>query len=203
MFGQFNSGFDPEILTIGMEMAYLRLKGGVVHFAEFAQYMVKKFGDGIRPYLKGMYDGARRLLESEGLDTSTMTSIEDVTNFDVDNFDKPKNEPKVPEAQVPTGEPGDTQAAVDKVFSSDAQKLAYNKLEERSARESENVNIDLRTGHDYFIKVNGKLVMFGRAHDYLDPQYKPNPQEISHEQKVVSELNKAYQKGFDKFKQVA
>jgi hypothetical protein len=40
MFGQANSGIDPEILTIGMQMAYLRLKGGVVHFSEFASYMV-------------------------------------------------------------------------------------------------------------------------------------------------------------------
>ena len=204
MFGQMSSGIDPEILTIGMQMAYLRLKGGVVHFAEFAQYMVEKFGEGIKPYLKGMYDGARRLLEAEGFDTSTMTSIDDVTNFDVDHFNLPdNNSPQVQGGQQPTGEEGDNQAAVDRAFATDAQKTAYNKLEERATRESENVNINLRTGHDYFITVNGKLVMYGRVHDYLVPQYKPNPEEVNRERKVIAELNEAYIQGFAKFKEVA
>lgn len=88
--GQINMGIDPEILAIGTEMAVYHIEKGARKFVEYAQAMIADLGDAIRPYLKAFYNGARDLPEmrSEGL-TSDMTPYEEVSAFDVANFDKP------------------------------------------------------------------------------------------------------------------
>lgn len=87
--GQMNMGIDPEILAIGTEMAVYHIEKGARKFAEYAKAMIADLGDAIRPYLKSFYNGARDLpeMQSEGL-TSEMTPYDEVSSFDVSNFDK-------------------------------------------------------------------------------------------------------------------
>jgi hypothetical protein len=42
--------------------------------------------------------------------------------------------------------------------------------------------------------------MYGRVHNYLDPEYKPNEKELLHERTVVTALRAAYAQGLDNFK---
>ena len=88
--GQMNMGIDPEILAIGTEMAVYHIEKGARKFAEYAKVMIADLGDAIRPYLKSFYNGARDLPEVQeaGL-TADMDSYDEVSRFDVANFDKP------------------------------------------------------------------------------------------------------------------
>lgn len=87
--GQMNMGIDPEILAIGTEMAVYHIEKGARKFAEYAKAMIADLGDAIRPYLKAFYNGARDLPEvQESGYTDEMDSYDDVSRFDVANFDK-------------------------------------------------------------------------------------------------------------------
>lgn len=88
--GQMNLGIDPEILTIGIEMAVYHIEKGSRKFADYAKAMIADLGDAIRPYLKAFYNGARDLPEvgQAGWNTE-MDSADNVSRFDVANFDKP------------------------------------------------------------------------------------------------------------------
>ncbi len=85
--GQMNMGVDPEILTIGTEMAFYVIKHGAKKFKDYAKAMIEELGDAIRPYLKSFYNGARDLPEMEDIE-SEMTPYDEVRTFDVMNFDK-------------------------------------------------------------------------------------------------------------------
>ncbi|MGN1229309.1 MAG: hypothetical protein ACI4T5_06595, partial [Prevotella sp.] len=87
--GQLNAGFDPELLVIGVEMAAYHIEAGARKFADYARNMVADLGDGIRPYLKAFYNGAREMpeLSAAGYDKD-MTPYDEVRNFDVNTFDK-------------------------------------------------------------------------------------------------------------------
>ena len=88
--GQMNMGIDPEILAIGTEMAVYHIEKGARKFAEYAKAMIADLGDAIRPYLKSFYNGARDLPEvQEARLTDDMDSYDEVSRFDVANFDKP------------------------------------------------------------------------------------------------------------------
>lgn len=86
--GQMNMGIDPEILAIGTEMAVYHIEKGARQFANYARGMIADLGDAIRPYLKAFYNGARDLPEMSEL-SKEMDSYDDVSRFDVANFDKP------------------------------------------------------------------------------------------------------------------
>lgn len=88
--GQMNMGIDPEILAIGTEMAVYHIEKGARKFAEYAKAMIADLGDAIRPYLKSFYNGVRDLPEVQeaGL-TDDMDSYDEVSRFDMANFDKP------------------------------------------------------------------------------------------------------------------
>ncbi len=84
MLGQLNMGIDPEILTIGIEMATYHIEAGARKFADFAKKMIEDLGDAIRPYLKSFYNGARELPEVEDAGYSAdMTPYDEVKRFDV------------------------------------------------------------------------------------------------------------------------
>ena len=85
--GQMNMGIDPEILAIGTEMAVYHIEKGARQFADYARGMIADLGDAIRPYLKAFYNGARDLPEMSEL-SKEMDSYDDVSRFDVANFDK-------------------------------------------------------------------------------------------------------------------
>ena len=87
--GQANVGIDPEILSIGVQMAVYHIEKGTRKFADYAKAMIADLGNVIRPYLKAFYNGARELPEVEeaGYDKE-MTPYDEVKKFDVANFDK-------------------------------------------------------------------------------------------------------------------
>ncbi len=80
-----NVGFDPEIFSIGTQMAMFHMEAGARKFADFAERMINDFGDQVRPYLKSFYEGARLApgmeVFSEGMDSNS-----DVIGFDIDGF---------------------------------------------------------------------------------------------------------------------
>ena len=84
---QLNMGIDPEMLAIGTEMAVYHIEGGARKFAQYAKAMIEDMGDAIRPYLKSFYNAVRDLPEAQEL-ASSMDSYDDVSKFDVANFDK-------------------------------------------------------------------------------------------------------------------
>jgi len=87
LLGQLNAGFDPEIISIGAEMAMFHVEAGARKFADFARRMIDDLGDAIRPYLQGIYESAKRMPGMQEL-RNEMDSTEVVDAFDVDNFDK-------------------------------------------------------------------------------------------------------------------
>lgn len=80
-----NIGFDPEILSIGIEMAAYHIESGTRKFADFASNMINDFGDKIRPYLKGAYKGAKDMPGMEEM-SKDMDSDAFVSEFDISNF---------------------------------------------------------------------------------------------------------------------
>ena len=85
--GQLNMGVDPEVLTIGTEMAVYHIEKGTRKFVDFAKAMIEHLGDAVRPYLKAFYNGTRDMPEMEEL-SKDMTSYEEVRAFDVATIGK-------------------------------------------------------------------------------------------------------------------
>lgn len=114
--GQMNMGIDPEILAIGTEMAVYHIEKGARKFAEYAKAMIADLGDAIRPYLKAFYNGARDLpeMQSEGL-TSEMTPYNEVSSFDVANFDKASSDIEAAVETIAKEQEVEVQAEVAKV----------------------------------------------------------------------------------------
>ena len=85
--GQLNSGFDPELLSIGMEMAAGYIDRGIKTFVDFSKAMIADFGDAIRPYLKAFYNGAREMPGMEQL-SKEMDAYDSVSAVDVNSVGK-------------------------------------------------------------------------------------------------------------------
>jgi N12 class adenine-specific DNA methylase len=58
---QLNSGFDPEIFALGVQMALYHIEAGARKFADFAARMLAGLGEAVRPYLPSFYEGAKHL----------------------------------------------------------------------------------------------------------------------------------------------
>jgi N12 class adenine-specific DNA methylase len=56
---------DPEILSLGSELALGYVEAGLRKFSDFAKQAVSDLGDGIKPYLKSIYLGAMGLPGAE------------------------------------------------------------------------------------------------------------------------------------------
>ncbi len=88
--GQLNTGFDPEILAIGTQMAAFHVEAGARRFADYARRMLTDLGEAIRPYLKPTYVGALHMPGMEEY-TAQMDTYSDVMHFDLDSLDKPQS----------------------------------------------------------------------------------------------------------------
>lgn len=83
--GQLNAGFDPEVITIGAQMAAYYIEAGIRKFLGVAKALIKDVGDSVRPYLKSIYMAARYMPEmAEFVDD--MTPIAEVDAIDVDTI---------------------------------------------------------------------------------------------------------------------
>ena len=84
-----------------------------------------------------------------------------------------------------------TVEAVDQVLQNNPQQAAIDALMSKIAADKAAVKIDLRTGHDYFIEVDGKLVMYPRVHSILDPQYPDRSTKVNNKQTFLNQLRAA------------
>ena len=82
---RLNVGFDPELLSIGAEMAAYHVEAGARKFADYSKRMIADLGDAIRPYLKSLYVAARTLPGMEEL-AKEMDVYEVVMKVDVDRL---------------------------------------------------------------------------------------------------------------------
>ena len=86
--GQLNVGIDPEMLSLGMELAAGHIDRGIKKFADFAKVMIDDLGDAVRPYIKAFYNGAHDMIEDGGHKelADEMTPYDEVRAFDITNF---------------------------------------------------------------------------------------------------------------------
>jgi N12 class adenine-specific DNA methylase len=56
---QMNAGIDPELLTAGIDIAGYHIEKGARKFSDFARAMVEDLSEGIRPYLRSLYESVR------------------------------------------------------------------------------------------------------------------------------------------------
>lgn len=80
-----NAGYDPEIMTIGAEMAAYHIEAGARTFIDFARRMIADMGDDIRPYLKMMYGAARHFPGMEEY-KKTMTPESEYDEIDINSI---------------------------------------------------------------------------------------------------------------------
>lgn len=72
---QLNSGFDPELLAAGMQIAGFHMEAGARKFADLARAVADDLGvkiEELKPYLAAWYNGARDMLEGQGEDIDGM-----------------------------------------------------------------------------------------------------------------------------------
>jgi N12 class adenine-specific DNA methylase/adenine-specific DNA methylase len=83
---QLNTGVDPDLYTIGVQIGYYYLKAGAKKFSDFARSLVGDIGDSVKPYLQSIYNGARSLpgIDRSGLDSADM--VERMTAEDIDRI---------------------------------------------------------------------------------------------------------------------
>lgn len=74
-----------QITSLGITYALKYFDQGIISFPDFADKMVRRMGEKIRPWLKAFYGGARDI---PGYDHLPFTPADEVKAFDVMNFDK-------------------------------------------------------------------------------------------------------------------
>lgn len=80
-FNQLNSGVDPEMLALGTELAVYHIEAGARKFADFARTMADDLGQSLerlRPFLRGWYNGARDMMEDQGIGIDGMQTPDEV-----------------------------------------------------------------------------------------------------------------------------
>ncbi len=78
-----------QITSLGITYALKYFDQGIVSFPDFADRMVRRMGEKIRPWLKAFYGGARDI---PGYDHLPFTPADEVRAFDVMNFDRNEKE---------------------------------------------------------------------------------------------------------------
>lgn len=70
---QLSSGVDPEIMSIGTELAVYHLEAGTRSFADFAKRIADDLGttvSKIKPYIRSWYNGAWYMMKDAGIDVA-------------------------------------------------------------------------------------------------------------------------------------
>lgn len=80
---QLNAGVDPEMFTIGTELAVFHIEAGVRKFTDYARTMVEQFGEKIVPFLKSFYLGAKNY---PGVDYPGMNSEAEIEQLEREGF---------------------------------------------------------------------------------------------------------------------
>ncbi|MCG7492462.1 LPD38 domain-containing protein [Thalassobius sp. Cn5-15] len=72
---QINSGFDPEMLSIGVELAAFHIEAGTRRFVDLVKAIASDIDaepEALKKYARAWYNGARDMIEDAGLDVSDM-----------------------------------------------------------------------------------------------------------------------------------
>lgn len=96
---QLNSGIDPELLAIGTELAVFHLEAGARKFAEFAKAIASDLDmpvSSLRPFLRSWYNGARDMMEDNGVSVAGMDSA-DVVREELAKLDAAKPDATITE----------------------------------------------------------------------------------------------------------
>lgn len=78
-----------KVYSAGVNYALGYIDQGFVSFPDFAKAMSSRLGYKIKPWLKSLYEGAKRIPGYEDID---FTPSHEVDSFDVENFDKPQKD---------------------------------------------------------------------------------------------------------------
>lgn len=89
---QHPPGFDPELYTMGVELAAAYIDEGIKTIDGFAKKMLDTFGPDIKPYIKSIYSGARHF---PGVNNTGMTSYEEVNKINLDDIEVSSNPPNI------------------------------------------------------------------------------------------------------------
>ena len=194
--GQLNAGVDPEMLSIGTEMAVYHIEKGARAFADYAKSMIADLGDAIRPYLKAFYNGARDLPEVEEAGLSEeMTPYDEVRSFDTANFDKENNETKENNREQSKSKPNADRVAADNPQSWVGRTFTTNTGAELVCKDVDgkyatffnkntfmNVEFEVATVQDYLKR--GVLDMEETASEWKNESVTEKAAEIDNEEKL-------------------
>ena len=194
--GQLNAGVDPEMLSIGTEMAVYHIEKGARAFADYAKSMIADLGDAIRPYLKAFYNGARDLPEVEEAGLSEeMTPYDEVRSFDTANFDKENNETKENNREQSKSRPNADRVAADNPQSWVGRTFTTNTGAELVCKDVDgkyatffnkntfmNVGFEVATVQDYLKR--GVLDMEETASEWKNESVTEKAAEIDNEEKL-------------------
>lgn len=86
---QLSAGVDPELLSMGTELAVYHIEAGARKFTDFAGKMIADLGDAAKPFLKSWYMGAKNW---PGVDRKGMDAEADVDNTNIDDILKSKED---------------------------------------------------------------------------------------------------------------
>ena len=78
---QLNAGLDPEMLQAGITLAGYHVEAGARTFIEYSKAMIADLGEGVKPYLRSFYEGARYFPE---MDQKGMTEGKEIDNLNLD-----------------------------------------------------------------------------------------------------------------------
>lgn len=77
---------NSDLIGDTYKTAFDIIKSGMYNFPAFCRYMYKRYGDGIKPYLKAVYNGSREYFMADCADLANkMNSYDEVQKIDVDN----------------------------------------------------------------------------------------------------------------------
>ena len=96
--GRLNSGIDPEMLMDGITLAGYHIEKGARTFAAYAKAMMDDLGDGVKPYLKSWYMGAKYDPRAAGFDG--MSTAADVESADIEQIARESAERPIADADA-------------------------------------------------------------------------------------------------------
>lgn len=79
---RLNSGLDPELMQIGIELGVYHIEKGARRFTAWAKALAQDLGtdvETLRKYLRGWYNGARDMMEDDGHSVVGMDTPEEVS----------------------------------------------------------------------------------------------------------------------------
>ena len=88
---QLNVGIDPEMLSLGAELAVFHLEAGAHSFAQFVKSITQDVGEKARPYLKSWYLAARNWPGMDKSGMQTEQELDAISDEEIDNTIEEQN----------------------------------------------------------------------------------------------------------------